>query len=316
MSCSIASTYSISSFVGFVSSKRRLHCPPYSPATPKLRTIDFAWPMCRWPFGSVGQRVITRAVLPAARSSSTISRMKSRGFGGASAVMARDRIHRRTVSQFQWHNPRMRKLTLVAALFVAASASAQSLDDVISNVMKEYGGKAAWQKVTSLREAGTVVPLMRKGDGKLTRTWSGPGKLNVEIVYPTETEVRIVDGDHGTRNGKDVTGGSLDAMKLQAARLELPMLLVTKRATLKGLGTKDGIRTIEIPLSETLSLAVNIDLKTSRILRSTGKAGALEFVVDYSDFRRVDGLLFPFAEAGMAMGMPTANTKFDSIVVK
>jgi hypothetical protein len=209
----------------------------------------------------------------------------------------------------------MRKLTLLATLLVAASASAQSLDDVVSNVVKEYGGKAAWAKVTSLREMGTVVPVMRKGDGKLTRTWSGPGKLSVEIVYPTETEVRIVDGDHGTRNGKDVTGPSLDAMKLQAARLELPMLLATKRATLKDLGTKDGIRAIEIPLSETLTLTLNIDPKTSHILRSTGKASGLEFVVDYSDFRRVGGLLFPFAEAGMAMGMPTANTKFDAIVI-
>jgi hypothetical protein len=209
----------------------------------------------------------------------------------------------------------MRKLTLLAALLLAASASAQSLDDVVSNVMKEYGGKAAWQKVTSLRETGTVVPVMRKGDGKLTRTWSGPGKLTVEIAYPTETEVRIVDGDHGTRNGKDVTGGNLDAMRLQAARLELPLLLVTNRTTLKDLGTKDGIRAIEIPLSETLTLTLNIDPKTSHILRSTGKASGLEFVVDYSDFRRVNGLLFPFAEAGIAMGMPTANTKFDAIAI-
>ncbi|MGA8808507.1 MAG: hypothetical protein WB973_11570 [Thermoanaerobaculia bacterium] len=45
------------------------------------------------------------------------------------------------------------------------------------------------------------------------------------------------------------------------------------------------------------------------------KSLGLEFVVDYSGFRRVGGLLFPFAEAGMAMGMPTANTKFDAVVV-
>jgi hypothetical protein len=209
----------------------------------------------------------------------------------------------------------MRKLTFLAVLLIAASVHAQSLDDVVSNVMKEYGGKAAWAKVKALRETGTVVPLMRKGDGKLTRTWQAPDKLNVEIVYPTQTEVRVVDGDHGTHNGKEVTGGSLDAMKLQAARLELPMLLDTRRASLKDLGTKDGIRAIEIPLSETLALTVNIDPKTWHILRSTGKALGLEFVVDYSDFRRVDGLLFPFAEAGMAQGMPTANTKFDAIVI-
>jgi outer membrane lipoprotein-sorting protein len=209
----------------------------------------------------------------------------------------------------------MRKLSILAALLLAAAAHAQSLDDVVSNVMKEYGGQSAWQKVTSLRESGTVVPMMRKGDGKVTRFWQKPDKLRFDVTYPTEREVRIVDGDHGTRNDKEVTGGSLDAMKLQAARLALPLLLVEKRASLHDLDTKDGVRTIEIPLSASLTLTVTIDTKTSHILRSTGKASGLEFVVDYSDFRRVNGLLFPFAEAGMAQGMPTANTKLEAIEI-
>src|SRR5664280_1888758 len=41
----IESTYSVSSLRGFVSSKRRLHFPPYSLATPKFKQIDLAWPM-------------------------------------------------------------------------------------------------------------------------------------------------------------------------------------------------------------------------------------------------------------------------------
>ena len=41
------STYSVSSFTGLVSSKRRLHSPPYSCANPKLMQMDLAWPMCR-----------------------------------------------------------------------------------------------------------------------------------------------------------------------------------------------------------------------------------------------------------------------------
>jgi outer membrane lipoprotein-sorting protein len=209
----------------------------------------------------------------------------------------------------------MRKLSILAALLFAATAHAQSLDGVVSKVMKEYGGEAAWQKVTSLRESGTVVPMMRKGDGKVTRFWQKPDKLRFDVTYPTEHEVRIVDGDHGTRNDKEVTGGSLDAMKLQAARLALPLLLVEKRASLHDLGTKDGVRTIEIPLSASLTLTVNVDMKTWHILRSTGKASGLEFAVDYSDFRRVNGLLFPFAEAGMAQGMPTANTKLEAIEI-
>src|SRR5258706_2874764 len=101
-----------------------------------------------------------RCSLPAARSSSTISRMKSRGFDGASVVMGRDRIHHRAASQ-QWHNRAMRKLTILAALLLASAAHAQSLDDVVSNVMKEYGGMPAWPKGKSLPQTGTAVPLIR-----------------------------------------------------------------------------------------------------------------------------------------------------------
>lgn len=208
----------------------------------------------------------------------------------------------------------MRKLTLLAALLLAASAHAQSLDDVVSNVMKEYGGTAAWQKVTTIRETGKVVPTMGK-DGATTRFWQKPDKLRVEIVYPANTELRIVDGDHGTRNGKEATGPGLDAMKLQEARLELPLLLVAKRASLKDLGVHDGFRAVEIPLSASLTVTVDIDPKSWHIVRSAGKTSGLEFIVDYSDFRRVDGLLFAFVEAGTAQGMPTAKTTLDAVAV-
>ena len=41
------STYSVSSFSGLVSSKRRLVLPPNSSARPKSRQMALAWPMCR-----------------------------------------------------------------------------------------------------------------------------------------------------------------------------------------------------------------------------------------------------------------------------
>jgi hypothetical protein len=209
----------------------------------------------------------------------------------------------------------MRKLAAVITFLIAPAAFAQSLDNVVASVMKEYGGVAAWQKVSTIRETGKVVPAMRKGDGATTRFWQKPDKLRVEIVYPERTELRIVDGDHGTNNGKDVAGPGLDAMKLQAARLALPLLLVDKRASLNDLGTRDGFRAIEIPLSSSLTVTVDIDPKSWHIVRSTGKTGGMDFVVDYNDFRRVDGLLFAFGESGMAQGTPTAKTTIDSVVV-
>src|SRR4030095_1215390 len=73
----MALTYSVSSFDGLVSSKRRLHLPPNSAANPKSRQIAFAWPMCRYPLGSGGKRVCTRPpCLPALMSWIMMSRMK------------------------------------------------------------------------------------------------------------------------------------------------------------------------------------------------------------------------------------------------
>ena len=85
--------------------------------------------------------------------------------------------------------------------------------------------------------------------------------------------------------------------------------------SLRDAGTHDGVRAIEIPLAGGLTLTVDVDPKTSHIVRSSGKTSGMEFVVDYSDFRRVDGLLFAFAEAGMAQGMPTAKTTISTISV-
>src|ERR1022692_3981736 len=85
----IESTYSCSSLLGLVSSKRRLHLPPYFSAVPKFRQIDLAWPMCRYPLGSGGKRVCTcPANLPVRLSSSMIWWMKLReGVLSSAAIM-------------------------------------------------------------------------------------------------------------------------------------------------------------------------------------------------------------------------------------
>src|SRR5712692_11653086 len=82
----IESTYSVSSFDGFVSSKRKLVLPPNSSASPKSRQIALACPMCRYPLGSGGKRVCTRPLyLLVFRSSRMMSRMK---FDGAAVGVA------------------------------------------------------------------------------------------------------------------------------------------------------------------------------------------------------------------------------------
>jgi len=199
---------------------------------------------------------------------------------------------------------------MIAFLLVAALNN--NLDNLIARVMTAYGGAAAWSKVTGFHQAGTVIPAMRPGEGKLTRDWQRPDKLRVEIVYPASTEIRVVDGDHGTQNGKDASGMGLDAMRLQAARLSLPELLIEKRAMLRQLEDRP---VIEIPLSASMTLTVEVDPETGHIIRSTGKAAGVEFSTSYSDFRQVDGLLFAFREENSAAGMKTGTNQIAKIEI-
>src|SRR5690606_15681946 len=83
----MASTYSVPSLDGLVSSKRRLHRPPLSMARPKSTQMARAWPMCRYPLGSGGKRVCTRPPWrPASRSASMISWMKVLRSGSSSVT--------------------------------------------------------------------------------------------------------------------------------------------------------------------------------------------------------------------------------------
>jgi len=196
------------------------------------------------------------------------------------------------------------------ALLLAAALN-NPVDDLVAKIVSAYGGAAAWEKVTSFREIGTVTPAMRPGQGKLTREWQRPDKLRVEIVYPSSTELRVIDGDRGTQNGKEATGMGLDAMRLQAARLALPQLLLEKRKTLRDLGGNQ----IEVPVTSSMAIVIQIDPQSGHILKSTGKAPGVEFSTEYSEFRTVDGLLFAFREENSAQGMKTGTNEISKVEI-
>ena len=64
--------------------------PPKSSAIPKFRQMDLACPICRYPFGSGGNRVATRPPYVSFRTSfSTISRIKCEPDSGASSEEGR-----------------------------------------------------------------------------------------------------------------------------------------------------------------------------------------------------------------------------------
>jgi hypothetical protein len=209
----------------------------------------------------------------------------------------------------------MKRLIAAVVMFSAPAVMANDLDDLVARVMNAYGGEAAWAKVTSLHQTGSVSSPMRPAPGKLTRDWQRPDKLRIEVVYPTSTEVRVVEGDKGTQNGKEASGMGLDAMRLQAARLALPYLLAEKKTSLRDAGSRDKLRLLEIPLTAPMTLMVEVDSENGHIVRSIGKSTGIEFATMYSEFRKVDGLLFAFHEENYAQGAKTAATDIAAVEV-
>jgi hypothetical protein len=100
-------------------------------------------------------------------------------------------------------------------------------------------------------------------------------------------------------------------MRLQAARLAIPLLLVEKKSDPKSAGPN----AIEIPVSGDLTVTIEVDPATGHILKSTGRAEGVDFSTTYSDFRNVDGLLFAFREANTAQGMATRTNEISKVEI-
>ena len=227
---------------------------------------------------------------------------------------------------------------LAAILFAwpAASCGADEVLDLLKKSVDAYGGEKALAALV-FRESGRItVPMRGAREGTITRIYRRPAQLRVEVALPGETpEVRILDGKKGWRQGREATGMPFDAMVLQAARFALPLNLLQRRGEVKDLGTvsRDGRerRVVELPLGVSLSMTVEIDPSTGRVLRSTAKSaggmggmsmsvggtpgGGVEFATTYDDFREVDGILFAFKEGNFAMGQHTGDTVLEKIEI-
>ena len=216
-------------------------------------------------------------------------------------------------------------LCFLPCAFSAAVASGD-VDRLVAKTVAAYGGENALRDAPAVRHVGEVTSRMRGGAaGRIVREFERPNRLRVAIRYGPETEIRVYDGKTGWRQGRVVTGPPLDAMVLQAARMDLPLILLDRQPDLadRGTTTYEGmeVRTLELPLGSGLALTVDIDPASGRIVRSSGRGGdpgggvRLEFITRYMDYRVVGGLLHAFREGNFANGFVTGETTLSGVEV-
>lgn len=221
----------------------------------------------------------------------------------------------------------MARLARLAALLLVTARPAPAADDtsaLVEKVLAAYGGRAALERAGIFRQEGSVTSVLHPAPGRIVRLVKRPGSLRVEVRYPGEPpEVRVVHYGYGARGGQPVAGPMHGAMVLQAARLALPLSLAAKGAAVSDRGTvkREGktLRVLALALPDGMELTVEIDPASGLVLRSSGSMPGpgerIAFATEYSDFRKVSGVLFPFHEENWARGHHTGATQLERVEV-
>jgi len=208
---------------------------------------------------------------------------------------------------------------LIAA---AAPASASEATDLAAKVVAAYGGADAVTAAASLHQTGSLESYRHGKTGTIERSFTRPDRLRIEIRIPGEKpESRILDGDRGWRDGKPVPPMMARAMYLQAARLDLPFLILQAGPDIVLLGPvkhDDGrtLTALEIPAGDGIRLIAVIDPETGLIVRSHGRVETapgvgVDFGTSYEGHGMLGGMFLAARETHFARGHPTGKTTLE-----
>ncbi len=194
---------------------------------------------------------------------------------------------------------------------------------LIRRAMAAYGGERARVRLGSVKAAGKITSPLHPGEvGRYGRVFSRSSRLRMEIAFPgSAPEVRVLDGARAFRYGEPAPGPVAATLQLQAARLDLPALLLEWEARVvdEGEVTHEGqkLRVLGLEIATGMRVEAGIDPRSGRILyvRELARAGPreLELFTVYQDFRMVDGVLVAFHEDGWANREPTGEVELEAV---
>jgi len=212
-----------------------------------------------------------------------------------------------------------RFLVIFLTLLIPSAALADEVSALVDKVAAAYGGKQKLAALKTLHQVGSLSSLRTGQTGRVERWFATPGQLRIDTSYPSgEAESRVLDGARAFKNGAIAQGPFVAATQLQAARFRLPLLLTERTPRLAGT-SPEGWKLLVVDLGNGMSVEAQVDAGTALIRRSRGLLSmggqVMEFVTDYDDFRKVDGILIAHKEGHAAMGMSTGETRLDKVEV-
>ena len=212
---------------------------------------------------------------------------------------------------------------LLVAGLISAATWAQTADEIIAKHEAAMGGKDKIKAVKSERVTGKMV--MGQGmEAPFTMEMARPNKMRMEFTFQGMTGVQAFDGTTGWSVMPFMGKTEPEAAPEEEAKK------MQEQASMDGLlmDYKDFGRTVELVGKEDLEgtpvykLKVTqksgdvaylyIDAEQYMLLKQTGKTKVrgqeIESETVFGDFKKVDGLTFPYSIEQKAAGMPGGMT--------
>jgi len=210
-------------------------------------------------------------------------------------------------------------LCVAAAAVFALPAAAQTVDEIIAKSIAARGGEAKLRAVKSMRFTGHI----EVGPGMvapMSLVVKRPGMVRMEFSIQGMTGIQAYDGKEGWdvmpfQGKKDAELMAADDVKEMEDQADIDGALMdykTKGNTVEYLG-KDKVEgsdayklkvTKKNGIIETSFIDADSGLEVKSITKAKIRGNDTEIETTYSDFRDVDGLIFPFSLEQGAVGSP------------
>ena len=210
-------------------------------------------------------------------------------------------------------------MCLAAAAVFSLPAVAQTVDEIIAKSIEARGGEAKLRAVKSIRFTGKI----EVGPGMIAPTtlvMKRPGMVRMEFTVQGVTGIQAYDGKEGWdvmpfQGKKDAEPMASDDVKEMEDQADFDGPLMDYKAkgnTVEFLGKEkvEGSDAYKLKVTkkngnvETSFIDADTGLEVKSVTKTKMHGNDVEIETTYSDFRNVDGLIWPFAIETGQVGSP------------
>lgn len=204
----------------------------------------------------------------------------------------------------------------------------QRIASIIENVINAYGGKDIIESTQSMHLKGKIEAFMLHDHGTYELYFKRGKRLRVETKYAHSSEVRILNGERGYRGTdvlpiEEVFGARYFAMVYQFRHLDILHDLAKGTYQIQTMGKSSiggsDVEVFHLNDKDGAIMDIYIDEHNFHILKVTGyfreRGKEIDLSSEFSDFRKVNGSVFPFRITNYAGGLKIAQTVIDNYVL-